>query len=127
MIKKEAYKEHDELIDKQFMWNRAAILERWLVHRDPLKTGHTPYQSAVVKREWSLYEFWRRNGPMPADRAEWERTCPLRDVDETAENWFRNNYTEAWEAKMREAGGKIPELAIEYPDFSQFEKKVEAR
>jgi hypothetical protein len=106
MTKEEAYIEELELADLRYRWD-------WRAKR-------TPYQHSVARREIELYNFWRFNAPAPEPRAEWERTRPPRDVEETVENWYRNNYRKTWREKMAEAGGKIPETEIKLPDFSRF-------
>jgi len=74
----------------------------------------------VSRRKWQLLNFWRYNDVEPVSHEEWLQTCPPRDVTETVEDWYKNNYPKTWREKLAQGAGKIPEFDGKYPDFSLY-------
>lgn len=77
MTKPEAYREEKELRQREWSWPK------------PQRHPYTPYQLAVKRRADALYEFWKDDAPAPCERKDWDP--PPRDVEETVENYWRNN------------------------------------
>lgn len=95
--------------------------DRW----DWLKLPRTKYQKMIADRIGRLWNYASGQAEAPEEEADWLKKLPPCDVEETVENWFRNNWCyakdkNAWKRKMEEAGGepkpfnpKIPEHILE--------------
>lgn len=108
MTHTEAYIQNAKLAEIMRSWDRS---RRW-----------TKYQKEVSERSAWLYEYSQGRARMPIEEDVWLKKCPPCDVEETAENWFRNNWHFAkdktlWKRKFDEAGGIIPPLGdVEIPE-----------
>ena len=110
MTQAEAYREHEELMLRMYSWPK------------PWRAPATPYMRAMMARHNALCSYWRGEGPMPCERGDWE--CPPRDVEETVENYWRNNTRHAMdpEAAFRRCWKKY---SGKYPPIPEWTEELE--
>ncbi len=93
------------------------------IYRWPLWVENTPYVSYLWGRHCDLFNWYHSNlGKEPISHEEWLKKLPPKDVEETVENWFKNQYSRAkdknaWRRKMEEAGNKVPPVDETIPDY----------
>lgn len=107
MTLEQAYYEREELWRKMMSWEPSG--------------SPTAYQRAVVKRMYLLQHFLEDIGtPAPEARAQWE--CPEKDVEESAERFYRNYCARCKNPNMWKLGLEANKGAIFPPASWESEK-----
>ena len=91
---------------------------RW----DMLKLPRTKYQKMIVARKARLWTYASgQSNEAPEEEAEWLKKLPPCDVEETVENWFRNQYCmakdkNAWKIMFERMHGEPKPFNPEVPE-----------